>query len=184
MNFIVKLSLFKKFLTEVFYDSILTIVDWLTKKVQFISYKEVLNTKELMYTFLRNVMTLQDLSDEIISDKDKLFTLNFWTALIRQLKLSHKMSTVYHSQTDDQIEQINQVIEQYLREYVNYYQMNWVALLLVAQIAYNTSVNQIIDIMLFFTNHEYNTNLVPRIKRSNDSDRTSQHNSNRNASTV
>ena len=54
---------------------------------------------------------------------------------------------------------MNQVIEQYLRRYVNYCQMNWVALLSVAQIVYNTSVNQITGIMSFFANHEYNTNL-------------------------
>ena len=75
----------------------------------------------MTYIFLRNVTALQDLSDEIISDRDKLFMSNFWTALTRQLRLSHKMSTVYHSQTDDQTEWMNQVIEQYLREYVNYY---------------------------------------------------------------
>ena len=107
MNFIVKLSLFKKLLTEVFYDLILTIVNQLTKKVQFILYKKVSNTEELMYTFLRNVTALQDLSDKIIFNRDKLFTSNFWTALTRQLRLSHKMSTVYHSQTDDQTEQMN-----------------------------------------------------------------------------
>ena len=54
---------------------------------------------------------------------------------------------------------MNQVIKQYLREYVNYHQMNWIALLSVMQIAYNTSVNQITDITSFFMNHEYNANL-------------------------
>ena len=77
MNFIVKLSLLKKLLTKVFYNLILTIVNQLIKEVCFISYKKVSNTEELVYTFLRNVTTLQDLSDEIISDKDKLFMLNF-----------------------------------------------------------------------------------------------------------
>ena len=77
MNFIVKLPFFKKFLTEVFYNSILTIVNQLTKKVQFISYKKVSNAEELTYTFLRNVTALQDLSDEIIFNRDKLFTSNF-----------------------------------------------------------------------------------------------------------
>ena len=159
MNFIVKLSLLKKLLTKVFYNSILIIVNWLIKEVQFISYKKVLNTEELTYIFLRNVTALQDLSDEIIFDRDKLFILNFWIALTRQLRLSHKMSTVYYLQTDDQTEWMNQVIKQYLRRYVNYHQINWVALLSVAQIAYNTSVNQITDITSFFANHEYNTNL-------------------------
>ena len=77
MNFIVKLSLSKKLLTKVFYNSILITVNQLIKEVQFISYKKVLNTEELTYIFLRNVTALQDLSDKIISDRDKLFMLNF-----------------------------------------------------------------------------------------------------------
>ena len=101
MNFIVKLSFLKKLLTEVFYNLILMIVNWLMKEVWFISYKKVLNAEELVYTFLRNVTALQDLPDKIISNRDKLFTSNFWTVLTRQLRLSHKMSTVYYSQTDD-----------------------------------------------------------------------------------
>ena len=166
MDFIVKLSLSKKLLTEVFYDLILTIVNQLMKEVWFIPYKKASNTEELAYMFLWNVTALQGLPDKIISDRDKLFTSNFWTALTRQLRLSHKMSTVYHSQTDDQTEWMNQVIEQYLREYVNYHQMNWVALLSVTQIAYNTSVNQITDIISFFVNHEYNANLFQESKKA------------------
>ena len=76
------------------------------------------------------------------------------------------MSTVYHSQTDDQTEQMNQVIEQYLREYVNYHQINWIVLLSVTQIAYNTSVNQTTDMTSFFVNHEYNANLFQESKKA------------------
>ena len=72
-----KLSLSKKLLTKVFYNSILTIVNQLIKEVQFISYKKVLNVEELTYIFLRNVTALQDLSDKIIFNRDKLFILNF-----------------------------------------------------------------------------------------------------------
>ena len=104
MNFIMKLSLSKKLLTKVFYNLILMIVNWLMKEVWFILYKKVSNAEELAYTFLRNVTALQDLSDEIISDRDKLFMSNFWTALTRQLRLLHKMSIIYHLQIDDQAE--------------------------------------------------------------------------------
>ena len=58
INFIIKLLLLKKLLTEVIYDSILTIVDWLIKKVRFLSYKEVSDAEELIYTFLQNITTL------------------------------------------------------------------------------------------------------------------------------
>ena len=52
MNFIIKLSLSKKLLTNVSYNSILTIVDQLIKKVRFILYLKALNAKKLVYTFL------------------------------------------------------------------------------------------------------------------------------------
>ena len=77
MNFIVKLPPSKKLLTEVIYDSILIIVNQLTKKVRFLPYKEAFNAEELTYTFLRNVIVLQELSDKIISDRDKLFMSRF-----------------------------------------------------------------------------------------------------------
>ena len=83
MNFIVKLSLLKEFLTKVSYDLILMIVNWLIKEVWFILYKKVLNAEELVYTFLRNVTALQDLLNKIISDRDKLFMSNFWIVLTR-----------------------------------------------------------------------------------------------------
>ena len=77
MNFIVKLSLLKKLLIKIFYNSILTIVNQLIKEVQFILYKKVLNIEELTYIFLRNVTALQDLLNKIISDRDKLFMSKF-----------------------------------------------------------------------------------------------------------
>ena len=107
MNFIVKLPPSKKLLTEVIYDSILIIVNWLTKKVRFLPYKEVSDVKELTYTFLRNVTVLQRLSDKIILNRDKLFMSRFWMMLTRQLRLSHKLLIVYYSQTDEQTEWIN-----------------------------------------------------------------------------
>ena len=58
------------------------------------------------------------------------------------------------------------MIKQYLQEYIDYHQINWVALLLVTQIVYNTSVNQITGITLFFMNHEYNTNLFQELKKA------------------
>ena len=145
MNFIVKLPPSKKLLTRVIYNSILIIVNQLTKKVRFLPYKEVSDAEELTYTFLRNVTVLQGLSDEIISDRDKLFTSRFWTVLTRQLRLLHKLSIIYHLQTDKQTEWMNQIVRQYLRWYVDYQQTNWVPLLSMAQLIYNTSINVITE---------------------------------------
>ena len=77
MNFIIKLLLLRELLIEVLYNLILTVVDWLIKETRFISYLEVLNIEKLAYTFLQNITVFNKLSEKIISNRDKLFTLNF-----------------------------------------------------------------------------------------------------------
>ena len=57
------------------------------------------------------------------------------------------------------------MIEQYLKEYINYWQINWVLLLLITQLTYNTSINATINQTLFFTNYRYNINLFLESKK-------------------
>jgi len=64
------------------------------------------------------------LPDEIVSDRDKLIISKFWQSLTQQLSSKHKLSTIAYSQTDEQTEQINQTLEQYLCCYINYQQNN------------------------------------------------------------
>jgi antitoxin component of RelBE/YafQ-DinJ toxin-antitoxin module len=82
LDFIVKLPLSKEILTGVTYNSILIVTDRLTKYAYFILYKKGLTVEELVYTFNRNVITNYRIPEEIISNRDKLFTLNFWKFLI------------------------------------------------------------------------------------------------------
>ena len=51
------------------------------------------------------------------------------------------MLTAFHSQTDRQIEWMNQTLECYLCYYINYQQDNWVKLILSAEYVYNSSIN-------------------------------------------
>ena len=62
--------------------------------------------------------------------------------------------TVYYLQTNDQTEQLNQTIEQYLQCYLDYEQKNWVQLLLLTQFAYNSLKNITIGFTFFFANYE------------------------------
>ena len=59
------------------FDSILVITDRLTKYTYMLLYKEASIVEDLPYTFLRTIVTNYRLPEEIISDKDKLFTLKF-----------------------------------------------------------------------------------------------------------
>jgi hypothetical protein len=77
----------------------------------------------------------------------------------------HKLSTVYHPQTDGQTERLNQTLEQYLRCYVNYRQDNWVKLLPTAQLAYNNTVISTTDISPFFTNYGYHPSTLSGLRK-------------------
>ncbi len=126
LNFIVKLSKSKERVTRITYDFILMITNKLIKYEYFLLYKKATFAKDLTYTFLRTIVANHELSDEIISNKDKLFTLKFWKSLMNQLEIHHKLSTAYHSQTNEQIKRMNQTLKQYLRCYINYRQNDWV----------------------------------------------------------
>jgi hypothetical protein len=85
LDFIVKLPLLKEVLIGVTYDFILVVTDRLIKYAYFISYKEGSTVEELAYIFNRNVIVNYGILEEIISDRDKLFTSNFWKSLMDQL---------------------------------------------------------------------------------------------------
>jgi hypothetical protein len=65
------------------------------------------------------------------------------------------LSSAYHPQTDGQTEWVNQVLEQYLRCFINYHQDNWVDLLPVVEFAYNNTFQESIHQTPFFANYGY-----------------------------
>ncbi|KAL2125782.1 hypothetical protein VTI74DRAFT_2758 [Chaetomium olivicolor] len=76
-----------------------------------------------------------------------------------KLGVKSKPSSAYHPQTDGQTERMNQIIEQYLRCYINFEQDDWVGLLPVAQLAYNTTVTETTKVTPFFANFGYEADL-------------------------
>lgn len=104
-----------------------------TKEVRFIPYKEKSIEEDLAYAFFQFMVSTQGLPEEIISDKDKLFTSKFWKAFMEQLGVNHNLLTAFYPQTDGQSERMNQVIEQCLSAFANYEQYSWLPLLPLAQ---------------------------------------------------
>ncbi len=107
LNFIIKLFKSKKRIIKIIYDFILIITNKLIKYKYFLSYKKATFAKDLIYTFLRMIVANHELSDEIISNRDKLFTLKFWKFLINQLEIHYKLLTTYHSQINKQMKIMN-----------------------------------------------------------------------------
>ena len=76
-DFIVKLPPSKDPIIGVVYNSILVIVERLTKYMICIPYKESSTAEELAFAFLREVVANHRVLEEIISNRDKFFTSKF-----------------------------------------------------------------------------------------------------------
>jgi hypothetical protein len=156
MDFVTKLPPSQEPMTSTIYDSIWVVVDKLTKYAYFIPYKEASDAEEMAYAFLRVVASQHGLPRQLITDRDKLFISKFWTALMKQLDVKHKLSTSFHPETDGQTERTNQTMEQYLRCYINYQQDDWVKWLPMAQWAYNSATREGTSTTPFEANYGYN----------------------------
>jgi hypothetical protein len=56
LDFITKLSLFKKLITGVIYDSIIVVINRFTKYAYFISYFKNFSAEDLVYIFYKYVI--------------------------------------------------------------------------------------------------------------------------------
>ena len=107
------------------YDSILVVVNRLTKMVHFIPTIEKTLVKGLARLFRDNIWKLHGLPESIISDRRPQFTAGLMKELNKMLGIKSKLSMAFHPQTDGQTERVNQKLEQYLRMFINYRQEQW-----------------------------------------------------------
>jgi len=122
------------------YDSILVVVDRLTKIVHFISITEKTLAEGLARLFRDNVWKLHRLPESIISDRGPQFAIGLIRELNEILEIKSKLSTAFHPQTDGQMERVNQELEQYLRMFINHRQEQWLEWLGTTEFAYNNKM--------------------------------------------
>ena len=102
MNFIMDLSSSTK--NEQIYDFILVIMNWYIKMSRYFSTCKTVDASELAKLFLDNIIKQYEISMNIVSDWDSVFTSKFWLLLCFYMKIKCKLSTAFHSQTDEQSE--------------------------------------------------------------------------------
>lgn len=137
------------------FDSIMVIVCRLTKMAHFLPFKEEGFTSEHLAKMFRSIFRLHGIPEDIVSDRGPIFTSKFWRSFASGLGIKLNFSTAYHPQSDGQTERVNQVLEQYLRMFVNYRQDNWVELLDTAEFTYNNTEHASTKVTPFFANYGY-----------------------------
>jgi hypothetical protein len=102
INFITKLPR-----TVKQHDSIMVVVDKMTKEVHFIPVKTTHKATNIEEIYMREVTRLHGVPKEIVLDRDPKFTSNFWKGLFKGSGTNLNLSTMYHPKSDGQIERTN-----------------------------------------------------------------------------
>jgi len=123
------------------YDSILVVVNRLTKIVHFIPTTEKTSAEGLARLFRDNMWKLHSLPESIISDWGPQFAAGLMKELNQMLEIKSKLSVAFHSQTDRQTERVNQELEQYLRMFIDHRQEQWPEWLGMAEFVYNNKMH-------------------------------------------
>jgi len=139
------------------YDTILVVIDQLTKMSHFIPCSKDLDARQFANLFMKAIVRLHGLPDNIITDRGTLFTSDLWKETTRKLGIERRLSTGFHPQTDGQTARTNAILEQYLRTYINYQQDDRCGYLPLAEFAYNNGYQETIKNTPFFANYGINS---------------------------
>ena len=142
------------------FDTILVIVDRLTKQAIFIPAHDTITSTDLAHLFVLHVFSKHSVPSHITSDKGLEFVSNFFWSLGTALDIWLHFTLGYHPKDNGQTEHTTQTFEQYLRVYCNYQQDNWSELLPLAEFAYNNALSATTGVSPFFANKEYHLNIT------------------------
>eukprot|EP00253_Pinus_taeda_P016910 PITA_16910 len=130
-------------------DSIMVVVDKLSKAAHFIPVQSTYRVVQIAHIFMQNVFRLHGLPKTIISNRDVKFTSAFWRALFAELGTQLNFSTAYHPQTDGQTERVNQMVEDMLRACVMQKPTQWEDYFHLVEFAYNNGYHTSIQMSPF-----------------------------------
>ncbi|WVZ04713.1 hypothetical protein V8G54_018059 [Vigna mungo] len=122
-------------------DTILVVVDRLTKYAHFIAIAHPYTAKDIAEIFIKDIVKLHGFPSLIVSDWDRIFISHFWTELFKMAGTKLKFSSVYHPQMDGQTEVVNHCLETYLRCLTGAKPKQWPKWLSWAKFWYNTNYN-------------------------------------------
>jgi len=78
----------------------MVVVDRLRRVAKFILLKTTYSASEVAQVFIRDIMRLHIVPNNIVSDRNDKFTSAFWKELFVGLGIDLDFNTSYHLQTD------------------------------------------------------------------------------------
>ena len=109
----------------------------------------------VIQTFLKWIWRKEDYLKIIVSNRETQFISHFWKKFCKRIKIKLKLSTTWHSKTDEQTKNVNVDLKAYLRVYVNYKQNDWVDYLSITKFEANWIKNVSTEMKFFLTTKKY-----------------------------
>jgi len=116
----ISIDFIKKLPSSSGFDTILVIVDCLSKQAIFIPTHDTITSAELARLFMIHVFSKHRVPSHVMSDRGSEFVSHFFCSLGTALDMRLHFTSRYHPEANGQAEQTNQTLEQYLRIYCNY----------------------------------------------------------------
>jgi hypothetical protein len=118
---------------------ILTVVDRFLKYAHFLPLGHPYTATSVAWVFFDGVVRLHGIPSSIVSDRDPVFTSQFWRELFALSGVKLNMSSAFHPQSDGQSEATNKVITMYLRCLTGDRPHSWLQWLPWAEFCYNSA---------------------------------------------
>ena len=123
------------------YDTIVTFVCMLTKRVLLARATKAISAKGTADVFLDKVYSQFGLPTKLVSDRDPRFTSEFWQTLMDHLGTTLNLSSAHHPECDGNTERAHRSLEQVLRAYVQPSHQDWARWLPLVEFSLNNSVS-------------------------------------------
>lgn len=95
--------------------------------------------KTVAKAMLDNFILIYGVIKEIRTDQGSEYKNELWKNITKLLKIDHKTSTPYHSQTIGGCERNHRVLNEYVRMYINEAHMDWDEWIKYYSFCYNTT---------------------------------------------
>ena len=169
MNFIIDLSSSKRY--DRVYDACLVIIDKYIKMIVYIAINKTIDASKLIDVFWKRVVFKFETFNEIIFDRDSIFTSFFWSKMCYYAKVKRKLNTAFHSQTNEQTERQNQTLEHYLRVFCSMRQDDWITLLLMTKFVYHNNIHFSLDCTSFYVLYDYHSKIKYNVENDVEEER-------------
>jgi hypothetical protein len=145
------------------YDYLWVVICRLTSMIHLMPIRTTITASELAWIYIREIVCLHGLMENIISDQDSKFMSKFWHETHKLLGTKLLMSTSFHPQTDSASERTIHSIAQILRAMVRPDQQDWSEKIPMVEFALNSTISNSSGFAPFKLNYGYMPSINPGI---------------------